>query len=173
MSKMVLLAMAFSLLSFPLFACSNTNETGEHASSDEIDVRTAEVGDLVKVHYTGTLDNGEQFDSSEGKNPLSFTLGDGNMISGFDNAVKGMKIGESITVKLEPKDAYGEKDENLIVRIPMDKMPEGTQIGSEVLFSTGAKGIVIEITGTDFVVDANHNLVGKPLTFNIELISIE
>ena len=95
------------------------------------------------------------------------------MISGFDNAVIGMKIGESIIVRLEPKDAYGEKDKNLIVKIPMNKMPEGATEGSQVLFSTGAKGTVIEITATDFVVDANHDLAGKALTFDIELISIE
>jgi len=173
MSKTVFLALTFSLLSFLLFACSSANETNVYADSDEIDVRIAEIGDLVKVHYTGTLDDGEQFDSSDGKNPLSFTLGAGNMISGFDNAVIGMTIGESITVRLEPKDAYGEKDKNLIVRVPTDKMPEGATVGSQVLFSTGAKGTVIEITGTDFVVDANHDLAGRALTFDIELISIQ
>ncbi|MDQ6755681.1 MAG: FKBP-type peptidyl-prolyl cis-trans isomerase, partial [Bacteroidota bacterium] len=80
----------------------------------------AKKGDKVKVHYTGKLTNGEQFDSSKGREPLEFTVGAGQMIKGFDDAMPGMKVGEKKTINILPADAYGEKDEHAIIEFPKE-----------------------------------------------------
>ena len=133
----------------------------------------AEDGDKVLVHYTGTLDNGEEFDSSAGRDPLGFVLGSGQMIQGFDRAVKGMYVGEVITVVLDPADAYGERQDNLIVELSIDQLPGGTGIGDSVRFVNGGSGVILQIGVDHFIVDANHRLAGKTLTFRIELVSID
>ena len=130
-------------------------------------------GDRVAVHYTGTLDSGEEFDSSEGREPLSFVVGDGRMISGFDAAVRGMAVGESRTVRLEPADAYGERNDDLILTLPISQLPEGVGEGDSVLFTNGGQGVILDVTAETFSVDANHRLAGQALTFEIELVSIE
>ena len=133
----------------------------------------AEEGDTVSVHYTGTLDTGDEFDSSRGREPLTFTIGDGMMIAGFDSAVRGMKLGESKTVRLEPEDAYGERREDLIIEFPIDQLPDGLGEGAGVVFQGGAQGVIVEINDEIFKVDVNHSLAGKALNFQIELVSIE
>ena len=133
----------------------------------------ASEGDTVSVHYHGTLESGEIFDSSREREPISFVLGSGQMIAGFDSAVYGMNVGDTITVRLEPDDAYGERDENLIIPFPIDKLPDGLEEGDNVLFQSGAVGSIVEITEAMFTVDANHRLAGSVLTFEIELMSIE
>jgi FKBP-type peptidyl-prolyl cis-trans isomerase 2 len=165
----------FVLLSSLLLACSSTdNANGSGQAKDLEEVLIAKAGDGVSVHYTGTLDNGEQFDSSIGRgSPLEFTAGAGNMISGFDAAVLGMKVGETKTVRLEPKDAYGEIDQDLIIEFPITQLPEGANVGTQVTFSNGSTGNIINIDDTIFIVDANHRLAGKALTFAIELISLD
>ena len=130
-------------------------------------------GDMVAVHYTGTLDNGEEFDSSRERGPLSFVLGSGQMISGFDAAVHGLKVGDAITVRLEPSEAYGERDDDLIVELPLGRLPQGMTAGDNVLFQNGAQGVVLEVTDEVYRVDVNHELAGNTLTFEIELISIQ
>ena len=127
----------------------------------------------MAVHYTGTLDSGEEFDSSRGREPLSFVLGGGGMISGFDAAVNGMKVGDTVMVRLEPNDAYGERRDDRIMEFPIDQLRDGQGEGDSVLFQSGAQGIIVEITDEVFRVDANHRLAGQALTFEIELVSIE
>ena len=85
----------------------------------------AKEGDVVKVHYVGKLDSGEQFDSSEGREPLQFTVGAGQVIKGFDDAVTGMAIGDKRSVNIPPEEAYGQRSEELIFNFPKDKFPEG------------------------------------------------
>ena len=133
----------------------------------------AEDGNKVSVHYTGTLDNGEEFDSSVGGDPLGFVLGSGQMIRGFDRAVKGMYVGEVVNVTLDPMDAYGERLDNLVLELPIDQLPDGTRVGDSVRFVNGASGGVLQIDNDHFIVDANHRLAGKVLTFRIELVSID
>ena len=153
---------------FVFAACSQDSPTAAPTVN-----RAATDGDKVAVHYTGTLDSGEEFDSSRGREPLGFVLGAGQMISGFDAAVHGMKVGESKTVRLDPGEAYGERDDDLILEFPIDQLPEGRTEGDSVQFQSGARGVILEITTEEFKVDVNHSLAGQPLTFEIELISIE
>ena len=143
--------------------------TGETPSES----RTAGEGDRVAVHYTGTLDDGEEFDSSRGSEPLSFVVGDGRMITGFDAAVRGMTVGESRTVTMEPSEAYGERNDDLVLTFPINQLPEGVREGDSVVFTNGGQGVILEVTGGTFTVDANHRLAGQALTFEIELVSIE
>lgn len=159
MQKSQLLIIFLLVCLLTLIGCSNA--------------RVAEAGDIVAVHYTGTLDNGEQFDSSRDKEPLSFTIGGGQMIAGFDAAVHGMKVGESITVRIEPEDAYGERREDLIIEFPIAQLPDGLGDGDAVFFQSGATGVILEVTSENFKVDVNHRLAGQALNFEIELVSIE
>ena len=135
--------------------------------------RAASEGDRVAVHYTGTLDSGEEFDSSRGREPLSFVVGAGQMISGFDAAVRGMTVGDSRTVRLDPAEAYGERSEDLIVELPIAQLPAGLGEGDSVQFTNGGQGVILEVTGEAFLVDANPRLAGQALTFEIEMVSIE
>ena len=135
--------------------------------------RVVKEGDAVAVHYHGTLDNGEVFDSSRERAPLTFIVGGGQMISGFDKAVRGLAVGETVTVRLEPDEAYGQRREDLILEIPRDQAPEGLSVGDSVGFSSGGTAVVLEVTDEIVRIDANHPLAGKSLTFEIELVSIE
>ena len=136
------------------------------------DGRVAEVGDSVQVHYRGTLDDGQEFDTSRGGDPLPFVVGSGRMIAGFDAAVRGMAVGDTLTARLEPTEAYGEVDPARILEFPIAQAPEGLEVGDQVSVS-GASAIVTAITQDTVTVDANHELAGKALTFEIELVSIE
>jgi FKBP-type peptidyl-prolyl cis-trans isomerase 2 len=133
--------------------------------------RVAENGDRVQVHYTGTLDNGEEFDSSRDRDPLEFVVGAGGVIEGFNAAVVGLAVGESKTVRIEPAQAYGERDENRILTFPKDQAPDGIAVGDQVMVGN-APAVVTEVTDTEVVVDANHRLAGEALTFEIELVGI-
>lgn len=133
----------------------------------------ATTGDTVRVHYKGTLDNGEVFDSSEGRDPLEFVLGQGEVISGFDDAVDGMNIGDTKTIRLEPEDAYGERREELVVDVPRDQAPEGIEVGSRLRLANGGLAEVVDISDSYVRIDANHPLAGNALTFEIELVDVE
>lgn len=135
------------------------------------ETRVAENGDRVQVHYTGTLDSGEEFDSSRGRDPLEFVVGAGGVIEGFNAAVIGLAVGESKTVRIEPAQAYGERDENRILTFRRDQAPDTVAVGDQVAVGN-APAVVIEVTDTEVVVDANHRLAGEALTFEIELVSI-
>lgn len=144
-------------------------------SKTENNTIMAEDGHKVKVEYKGTFDSGEVFDSSEGKEPLEFVIGTGQVIPGFNDAIKGMKTGESKDIKLHPKDAYGEKDEQLIQEVPKEafgehKVKVGDQIGVR-----GPEGHVMPVTITKITddkitVDLNHPMAGKTLNFNLKLV---
>ncbi|MFC2010036.1 peptidylprolyl isomerase [Chloroflexota bacterium] len=138
----------------------------------------AQNGDTVKVHYTGTLDDGTQFDSSVGGDPLEFTLGGQQMILGFEQAVLGMKVGESKTVTIPAADAYGAYRDDLLIEVSREQLPEGMNpaVGDQLQMtqSNGVKMIVpvTGVTETTVTVDANHSLAGKDLTFEVELVEI-
>ncbi len=143
-----------------------------------VDNRMATDGDIVSVHYTGTLEDGTEFDSSRGKSPLTFTIGGGQMITGFENAVRGMKVGEIKTVTLPPEEAYGQHRQDLVIVLGRDQFPETVTIviGAQVQMksNTGQQFIatIVEIGPGTVTIDANHELAGKTLTFEIELVSI-
>ena len=135
-------------------------------------------GDVVRVHYTGKLTNGEQFDSSEGREPLEFTVGAGQMIKGFDAAMPGMSVGEKKTINISPGDAYGEKDEHAVIEFPRENVPKDMKLepGMQLQLRNEA-GQPFPVTVTEvkedvIVLDANHMLAGKELVFDIELMEI-
>ena len=135
-------------------------------------------GDVVKVHYTGKLANGEQFDSSIGKDPLEFTVGAGQMIAGFDAALPGMKVGDKKTVNIVAKDGYGETDETAIIEFPKENVPADMklEIGQQLTLSDQQGQpfpvVVKEVKDDIVILDANHFLAGKELVFDIELVEI-
>ncbi len=138
----------------------------------------AKAGDTVRIHYTGTLDDGTQFDSSAGREPLEFALGSGQVIPGFDKAVDGMSVGENKTVQIAPDDAYGPRHEQLVQEVPKTQLPAEIQpaVGMR-LQASGPDGqvmqLVVTAVGEDAItVDGNHPLAGKALHFDIELVDI-
>ena len=133
-------------------------------------------GDKVKVHYTGTLNDGSVFDSSEGKAPLEFTIGQNQVIPGFENGVKDMKLNDEKTIKINPAEAYGEKNDQLIVSVPKNKFPPNMQVGGMLLLK-GPQGERIpasakEVTDDSVIIDLNHPLAGKELTFKIKVVGV-
>ena len=137
-------------------------------------------GKKCSVHYRGTLEDGSQFDCSYDRGePLSFECGAGQMIKGFDAAVATMEVGERRTVTLHPAEAYGERRDEMIAEFPAAEVPNASQMhaGDRVALQ-GPDGMPIpatiaEVTDEKVVVDANHELAGKALTFEIELLSAE
>lgn len=135
-------------------------------------------GDTVKVHYTGKLVNGEQFDSSVGREPLEFTVGAGMMIKGFDAAMPGMAVGDKKTVNIPAVDAYGEKDPNAIIPFPKENVPADMKLEPGMqLTLTNQQGqpfpvVVTEVQDDVIMLDANHFLAGEELVFDIELVEI-
>lgn len=134
-----------------------------------------EAGDHIAVEYRGTLDDGSEFDSSEGRAPLEFTAGAGQMIQGFDNAVIGMSLNEEKTVRLEPSEAYGETDPARVIEISREQIGDADSLkpGMAVTASNGASGVVKEVRAGVVVIDFNHPLAGKTLTFWIKVVRIE
>lgn len=135
--------------------------------------RLVKSGDTVSVHYRGTLDDGMEFDSSQGREPLSFTVGSGQVIAGFDAAVMGLKVGDKNKVRLEPAKAYGERRQDLLIIFPPAQVPSGLKLGDHVQLSNGQSGVVVNVDAAGVTVDANHMLAGKALTFEVELVSIK
>jgi peptidylprolyl isomerase len=138
----------------------------------------AKSGDTVKIHYTGTLDDGTQFDSSSGRDPLQFTLGSGQVIPGFEKAVEGMTVGDSKTVNIPPEQAYGPRHDQMIQEVPKTALPDDLEpVEGMALQAQGQDGKVINLTITavqddSITVDGNHPLAGKALNFDIELVDI-
>ena len=137
------------------------------------------VGDAVKVHYTGKLENGEEFDSSVGREPLGFTVGAGQMIKGFDAALPDMEVGDKKQVNITALDGYGERSEEAMIDFPKENIPADMKLElGMTLTLTNQEGqpfpvVVIEIKEESIVLDANHFLAGKALVFDIELVEIE
>jgi peptidylprolyl isomerase len=135
-------------------------------------------GLFVSVDYTGTLDNGEVFDSSNGRQPLEIQMGSGNMIPGFESAIMGMQLNETKTFTLSPEDAYGERDENRMVDFPASDIPDGMEpeVGQTLMLSSPeGQQIPARVDSIDtekVVFDLNHPLAGQSLTFNIEVVGI-
>lgn len=140
---------------------------------------TAQPGDTVQVHYRGTLDDGSQFDSSFGREPLAFTIGAGQVIEGFEAAVTGMAVGEKKTVRIPPQDAYGERRDELVVQIARAQVPEHIELklgmGLQLQQPDGrpVSVTVAALDETHVTLDANHPLAGEALTFELELVAIE
>jgi len=136
----------------------------------------AKNGDTVKVHYTGKLQDGTVFDTSVGSEPLEFTLGQGQIISGFEQAVIGMRAGESKTVTIPVDQAYGPYYDDMVLEVERDELPEDLEpeVGMQLQMNQGDGGIMIvtitEVSETTIKIDANHPLAGQDLTFDIELV---
>ena len=133
-------------------------------------------GDKVKVHYTGTLNDGAVFDSSDGREPLEFTIGSNQVIKGFENGIKEMKLNQEKTINIKAKDAYGERDERMVVSVPRDKFPPEVQAGGTLILK-GPNGerlpaAVKEVKDDVVIIDMNHPLAGKELTFKVKVVGI-
>ncbi|MBW2431990.1 MAG: peptidylprolyl isomerase [Deltaproteobacteria bacterium] len=142
-------------------------------------MKEAQVGDLVSVHYTGKLKNGEVFDSSKDRDPLEFTLGNKELLPGFEDGVVGMKPGESKSVKLEPENAFGDRREDLLLKLPQKEFPHHItpSVGLQLRLSNASGNemtVVVTEVGEDTVtLDANHPLSGEIVVFEIELVEIK
>lgn len=142
-----------------------------------VHVSQAKNGDTVRVDYTGKLSDGTKFDSSNGKDPLEFTVGDGKIIPGFEQAVVGMKPGDTKTVVVKPENGYGESRDELILEVDRSELPPDLdpKVGDRLEMQRSGQTWPVNVTGsTDDTVtlDANHPLAGEELTFDIELVEI-
>lgn len=139
---------------------------------------TAKIGDTVRVHYTGKLTDGSEFDSSAGRDPLEFQLGAGRIIPGLERQIVGMAVGDTSTVNVPAAEAYGDHDVGAIQRVPRSAIPPHIQleIGGRVMAETEDGNqlmlTVIELEPDMVTLDANHPLAGKDLVFEIELVEI-
>ena len=135
-------------------------------------------GDTIRVHYTGKLEDGQEFDSSLKRDPLQFEVGTGSMIKGFENAVLDLKPGDKKTVTIVPEEAYGERDENLLIKMPKKSVPEGVtpEVGMRLQIANkqgqAVPVVVTEVLDDSLRLDANHPLAGKTLVFDIEVVEI-
>jgi len=138
----------------------------------------AKSGDTVKVHYTGSFPDGTEFDSSRGQDPLQFTLGQGGMIAGFEEAVVGMSPGDSKTVTVPSEQAYGERNEGMVQEVPRSAIPDEIELTKGLrLQAQGPEGQTLAFTVADFdeetvTVDGNHPLAGQDLVFELELVDV-
>lgn len=139
----------------------------------------AKHGDTVHVHYTGKLDDGTVFDSSRGKAPLAFVLGTGHVIPGFEKAVEGMSVGDEVSTRIPPEDAYGLRSEELVLDVPSENFPAAANpaVGDRFEMSTpeGQKiPVTVTAVGDETVqIDANHPLAGEQLNFDLKLVKID
>ena len=141
-------------------------------------MQKVETGLFVSIDYTGTLDNGEVFDSSEGRQPLEVQMGTGSVIPGFESALMGMSLNETKTFTLSPQEAYGDRDPSRTHEFPRSEIPEGMtpQVGQTLMLSTPQgqqlPARVDSIDETKVVFDLNHPLAGQSLTFDIKVVGI-
>jgi peptidylprolyl isomerase len=137
----------------------------------------ARQGDTVKVHYTGKLADGTVFDTSQGREPLQFTIGEHQVIAGFEEAVVGMSEGQEKTAEIPIDQAYGQRDERLVTAVGRDRMPPDVSLNDRLqVRRPDGKAFVVMVTGLSeqsATLDANHPLAGKDLTFDIELVGID
>lgn len=140
---------------------------------------TAKTGDTVRVHYTGSLTDGTVFDSSREREPLSFQVGAGQVIPGFNDTVEGMEVGDKVDVTVESKDAYGDYREDFVINVNPTDIPDeiDPEVGMDLqLHQEDGGAIPVKITAVSddaVTLDANHPLAGKDLKFEIELVGIE
>lgn len=135
--------------------------------------------DTVQVHYTGSLTSGEVFDSSREREPLEFTLGEGKMIEGFEKAVNGMEVNETKKVTIPSDQAYGDRREEMVQKVPREQLPEDLEpkVGQQLVSQLpDGKELIVRVTDVadaDITVDANHPLAGQDLVFELELVDIK
>jgi peptidylprolyl isomerase len=135
-------------------------------------------GDTVRVHYTGKLKDGTHFDTSRDKEPMEFQMGQGQLIDGFEKAVADLGVGESCTVTLPPEEAYGEANPEMVQKVPRTMMPDDVELRPGMVLQGKREDgrvnnfTVVSFTDESVVLDANHPLAGKALTFEIELVEI-
>ena len=138
----------------------------------------AKSGDTVHIHYTGKLEDGTQFDSSEGRDPLEFALGGGQVIPGFDSAVEGMAVGDKKSVTIQPEEAYGPRHDQLIQDVPRNQLPDdmtpavGMELQAQNETGEVMRFSITAVADETITVDGNHPLAGKALNFDIELVAI-
>ncbi len=137
-----------------------------------------EDGQKVKIHYTGTLDDGNKFDSSEGRDPLEFEMGAGMVIPGFETGVKEMTVGEKKSIHIPAAEAYGERREELVMQFERSQLPEGLtpEVGMGLQMQ-GPEGqpipvVISAVAEESITIDANHQLAGQNLNFELELVAV-
>ncbi len=171
MKKIVLILGLFLLV----LGCTSNQGNVETDKGVDVDMsKIVESGDTIKVHYTGKLEDGSVFDSSEGRDPLEFKAGAGQMIKGFDNGVIGLKLDEEKDLVIAPKDGYGETDSSLIVGVPLSQFEDQgivPEIGTELVLN-GQRGKIVEVDNQTVKVDFNHFLAGKTLIFSVKIVEI-
>jgi len=152
-------------------------QTEYHTHEGE-NMAQAKQGDTVRVHYTGKLEDGTVFDTSRERHPLQFTLGNGQVIAGFEQAVAGMKIGETKTTVIPVEQAYGPRRDDMVVTMSRENLPPNTAlaVGQRIEITQADDqaflATVTAVSEKNVTVDANHPLAGKALTFDLELVSI-
>lgn len=141
-------------------------------------MQQVKTGDTVRVHYHGKLTNGTTFDSSEGREPLEFEVGSGMVIKGFDDGVTGMVVGEKKTVNIPVDEAYGAKQNEMMVDFPIDQFPPDLkpEVGMPLTMTTSqghpVQVVIVEVKTESVILDANHPLAGEDLVFDLELVEI-
>lgn len=138
----------------------------------------ARSGDTVRVHYTGKLEDGTVFDSSRGREPLEFTLGTGQVIPGFDEAVTGMAPGEEKSITIPADEAYGPRRDEMVVTVDRGQFPDNIQPqpGQQLQMVQDGQTMVVtvrDVSDENVTLDANHPLAGKDLSFDLELVEID
>lgn len=140
-------------------------------------MQSARPGHIVQIHYTGTLEDGSVFDSSEGREPLEFRLGEGQVIPGFEEAVSGMAPGDERRVTIPADQAYGPKREDLVLVVDRAEMPDEIrpEVGQQLQLNQDGQAFVVTITDVspeNVTLDANHPLAGETLTFDLQLVGL-
>ena len=142
-------------------------------------MKEAQVGDLVSVHYTGKLKNGEVFYTSKDRDPLELTLADKELLAGFEDGVVGMKPGETKSVMLEPENAFGDRREDLLLKLPKKEFPQNItpSVGLQLTLSNASGNqmtvVITEVGEKSVTLDGNHPLSGQTVIFDIELLEIK
>lgn len=139
---------------------------------------SAKSGDTVRVHYTGKLEDGSVFDSSDGRDPLEFTVGSGQVIPGFDQAVTGMSPGDERQVKISAAEAYGDRKDDLVIVVERAQLPPDIDpaVGQQLQLSQEGRAFVVTVADVNersITLDANHPLAGEDLTFDLQLVEID
>ncbi|WP_319471496.1 peptidylprolyl isomerase [uncultured Pseudodesulfovibrio sp.] len=140
---------------------------------------TAQKGSTVKVHYTGTLkEDGSQFDSSEGRDPLEFKLGEGMVIAGFEKAVIGKSVGDSVTVEIPPAEGYGDPNDQLVFQVRKEQLPPNVELEEGIMLEIRTEDgspAYVRVTAFDdemVTLDGNHPLAGQTLIFDIKVVEL-
>ena len=141
-------------------------------------MKKAQAGDTVRIHYTGTLDDGTQFDSSEGRDPIEFTLGSNRVIPGFEAGVKDMQVGEQKQIHIVAEEAYGARNESLVEEVPLQNFPQDMELNVGMRLQAqnpNGENFTVMVTALGektATLDGNHPLAGEDLNFELELVEI-